>query len=88
MRHRKWWRVRARPIVANALLPHLSIHESKVAAERVLDALEEKGLRIVRDHAAPAPISYKVIGTGLFRLPGERRAREMLNSVEQDREDG
>ena len=92
---RPWWKTRARPIIAGALAPHLSDHEAKEAAGAIMDALQEKGLRIVRDHKAPPPAPYTVVGWGPFRLPGERRAwrnaeektREMLDSIEQDKDD-
>lgn len=93
---RKWWRTRSREVVVKALLPHLSVHESREATEDIFDALEAKGLRIVRDHAAPAPAPFVSVGLGPFRLPGERRAwrqaeqraRDMLDSISEDRTDG
>lgn len=95
MRH-KWWRTRARSIVVEALVPHMSERESRQATDEIFDALEHRGLRIVRDHAAKAPAPFGMSGLDRFRLPGERRVwrraeqrtREMLDSIDQDRTDG
>lgn len=93
MRH-KWWRLRARNVVAKALSSYLD--EPERVAEEIFDALEAKGLRIVRDRTAPGVLPWTVTGMGPFRMPGERRrwaeaeerARDMLDSISKDEGDG
>lgn len=91
MRH-KWWRLRARETVVSALVAHLSSHEARQATEEIFDALEGEGLRIMSFKSA-SPV--RVVGWGPIRMPGERaawakaelRAREMLESIEKDKDE-
>lgn len=74
----KWWKTRARRIIVRALLsdPDIHLDDTKRVADLIMNALEESGLRIVRERPAPQPRlpdPGQVDGWGSFRMPGEQR---------------